>query len=414
MSSLENDLNLQKFLLDARAECVRLEGTPPDDGFMYCNATADWFGCWNYTRAGTTMVKQCPDLPGFNINGMAYKNCTENGTWFFNTTTKKEYANYEECRMTKEKEKEIADNMAKEHLHIYISVVGFSLSIALLIISLFIFFKFRQLRCDRITLHKNLFISYLLTGITFILYNVLVILDGDVVHSHPVWCIVLHVIAQYCVVCNFAWMFCEGVYLHTIMVKVFSTGKWLIIFCTIVGWGCPVLLVSIYTGVRASSQEDNQSCWMHESTFQWIMFAPVVASILLNFIFLCNIVRLLITKLRQIPEAAQTRKAARATLILIPLLGIQYLLLPIRPEKGSKSEDAYVIALALLVSLQGAFVSIMFCFLNGEVITAIKRKWNLYAETTFSRDKRSRASSTIGTTTYTLVDHMSGVATSVT
>jgi hypothetical protein len=39
------------------------------------------------------------------IIGLAYKNCTENGTWFFNTTTKKEYANYDECRMTPEKEK---------------------------------------------------------------------------------------------------------------------------------------------------------------------------------------------------------------------------------------------------------------------------------------------------------------------
>ena len=32
MSSLENDLNLEKFLLKAREECIRLEGTPPDDG----------------------------------------------------------------------------------------------------------------------------------------------------------------------------------------------------------------------------------------------------------------------------------------------------------------------------------------------------------------------------------------------
>ena len=39
-------------------------------------------------------------------------------------------------------------------------------------------------------------------------------------------------------------------------------------------------------------------------------------------------------------------------MILIPLLGIQYLLVPIRPEKGSTSEDVYVIVLALLVSLQ--------------------------------------------------------------
>lgn len=52
------------------------------------------------------------------------------------------------------------------------------------IISLWTFF--RQLRCERITIHKNLFTSYVLTGISWILYYVLVALDGDVLLDNPV------------------------------------------------------------------------------------------------------------------------------------------------------------------------------------------------------------------------------------
>jgi serine/threonine-protein kinase RIO1 len=46
------------------------------------------------------------------------------------------------------------------------------------------------------------------------------------------------------------------------------------------------------------------------------------------------------------------RKAARATLVLIPLLGIQYLILPMRPSIGSSLEDAYTYGSAILMSCQ--------------------------------------------------------------
>lgn len=46
------------------------------------------------------------------------------------------------------------------------------------------------------------------------------------------------------------------------------------------------------------------------------------------------------------------RKAARATLVLIPLLGVQYLILPMRPKIGSPLEDAYTYISAILMSCQ--------------------------------------------------------------
>ena len=46
------------------------------------------------------------------------------------------------------------------------------------------------------------------------------------------------------------------------------------------------------------------------------------------------------------------RKATRATLILVPMLGLQYLLFPFRPAEGSNLQELYHIVVALVVSLQ--------------------------------------------------------------
>lgn len=59
-----------------------------------------------------------------------------------------------------------------------------------------------------------------------------------------------------------------------------------------------------------------------------------------NLFFLLNIVRVLITKLKVTHQAESSvyMRAVRATLILVPLLGIQYLLLPYKPDGRLASE----------------------------------------------------------------------------
>lgn len=60
----------------------------------------------------------------------------------------------------------------------------------------------------------------------------------------------------------------------------------------------------------------------------------------MNLFFLLNIVRVLITKLRVTHQAESSlyMRAVRATLILIPLLGIQFVLLPYKPQEHWASE----------------------------------------------------------------------------
>lgn len=73
----------------------------------------------------------------------------------------------------------------------------------------------------------------------------------------------------------------------------------------------------------------------------------------MNSLFLLNIVRVLITKLKETHCAESTTymKAVRATLILIPLLGVQFILLPTQPE-GRISRAIYDFFVNIVVHFQ--------------------------------------------------------------
>lgn len=45
---------------------------------------------------------------------------------------------------------------------------------------------FRQLRCDRITVHKNLFVSYIITAFCFVIYLSVVSFEDSVLMENPV------------------------------------------------------------------------------------------------------------------------------------------------------------------------------------------------------------------------------------
>merc|ERR1711971_41650 len=55
-------------------------------------------------------------------------------------------------------------------------------------------------------------------------------------------------------------------------------------------------------------------------------------------------------------------KSASAVLILIPIFGLNFLLLPIRPAEGSRLEYTYEVVSCLSTSSQGILVSFLLCF----------------------------------------------------
>ncbi|KAK0165813.1 hypothetical protein PV328_004298 [Microctonus aethiopoides] len=271
--------------------------------------------------------------------------------------------------------------MWQQHLNT-IYEVGYTISLIALILSLGILSYFRSLRCARITLHMNLFASFAVNNTLWLIWYGFVVANTEMLVENGIVCRVLHVLLHYFLLTNYAWMLCEGVYLHTLLVSAFTSEHSLVKWLMAVGWPTPAIFVMVYTILRATSDDprDYLECWIDSGNYMNALIFPVCVSTLLNLLFLCNIVRVLLTKLRAGP-AIGTRpsrsmlQAFRATLLLVPLLGLHYLVIPFRPPKGHPWEKTHDIVSAVTASFQGLCVAVLFCFCNGEVIAQFKRKW---------------------------------------
>ncbi|XP_076461732.1 parathyroid hormone/parathyroid hormone-related peptide receptor-like [Babylonia areolata] len=122
----------------------------------------------------------------------------------------------------------------------------------------------------------------------------------------------------------------------------------------------------------------------------WILKGPMLVSVLVNFVFFVNIVRVLFTKLvKTAPPRARRfryRRLAKSTLVLIPVFGLHYILFLGLPEKVSPAAELVKLYYEMFFnSFQGFFVACLFCFMNGEVKAEICKKWIRYKLRTNSR-----------------------------
>lgn len=343
----------------------------PENGTAFCPRVFDGWSCWNDTPAGQVAFTSCPEyIIGFDPNRQAHRDCLSNGSWFHHPDTNVPWSNYTSCIDS--------DDLEIRQLVNSIYMSGYFISVIALIISMIIFVWFKSLRCTRITIHKNLFLSFIINNLAWITWQFLIDKKYEIFMRNSLGCQILHVLLQYFLVCNYFWMFCEGLYLHTILVKTFVNEKGIMKWLYIIGWVSPAKLTIIYALSRSQDPEEIILCWLNDSHFTFILVIPVCVSIVVNLFFLINILRVLITKLRSVnsPDVNQKKKAVRATLILIPLLGLHFLVMPFRPEQKSPGELVYQIIAAVVTSFQGLCVACLFCFCNSEVISLITKRWS--------------------------------------
>ncbi|XP_063240034.1 calcitonin gene-related peptide type 1 receptor-like isoform X23 [Bacillus rossius redtenbacheri] len=342
---------------------------------LYCPGTFDGWSCWPDTPAGTSVQVPCPEfITGFDPSRMAHKECNPNGTWYRHPTSGHVWSNYTTCI-------NLDDLNWRQHVN-RIYEIGYFISLLALLLSLFILYHFKSLRCARTTLHMHLFASFAVNNALWLLWYRLVVNHPDAIMNNGVECQVLHVILHYFLLASYAWMLCEGFYLHTLLVNAFISESRLVRWLCVLGWTVPVLIIVVYTALRAAGPgKDTSECWINENRYSLVLAVPVCVSMVLNLGFLCNILRVLLVKLRAAPHVGSARpsstllQAVRATLLLVPLLGLNYLVTPFRPPPGHYYEKTYEVISATTASFQGLCVAIMFCFCNGEVVAQVKRKW---------------------------------------
>ncbi|XP_049800301.1 PDF receptor-like [Schistocerca nitens] len=416
------------------------------NGGLYCNWTWDLVLCWPPTRAGTTAKQRCPSFNGLDQTKFAVRRCSLEGRWEGRDPSSPQgWTNYTPCYLpeTLQLMRRLyagSEAAAKVKLAIAertrtLEIVGFSVSLAALLVSLAIFYRFRSLRNNRTRIHRNLFVAMVVqVVIRLTLYADQAVVRGGAVadpvpvtpvggggggggaaaagdrnktavgaaestqpapaapraahrqgiDNTPVLCEASYVLLEYARTSMFMWMFVEGLYLHNaVTVTVFQEGSYLVAY-SLLGWGVPVLMTAAWAVTTAVRYGGSNRCWWgyNLTPYFWILEGPRLGVIVLNFLFLLNIIRVLVVKLRQsrTSEIEQARKAVRAAVVLLPLLGITNLVnMADAPLDRAAWEFAlWSYATHFLVSFQGFFIACLYCFLNGEVRTALMKSVSVY------------------------------------
>uniref|UniRef100_A0A667ZK87 Parathyroid hormone 2 receptor a n=1 Tax=Myripristis murdjan TaxID=586833 RepID=A0A667ZK87_9TELE len=369
---------------------------PPEE---VCPPGWDGLICWPQGYPGGVTKVPCPAyIYDFNHKGHAYRKCDVNGSWVFLDSWNKTWANYSECLRFLQPTNEEGRQDFFERLYVMYTT-GYAVSFSSLLVAIFIIGYFRRLHCTRNYIHMHLFVSFMLRAVSIFVKDKVVhasagLQDFDSVlldnfktvtmapldKSQYIGCKVTVLLFIYFLATNYYWILVEGLYLHSLIFMAFlSDSKYLWGF-TLIGWGVPAVFVAAWAVVRATLADAR--CWeLSAGNIKWIYQVPILTAIGLNFILFVNIVRVLATKIRETNAGRydtrkQYRKLAKSTLVLVLVFGIHYIIFVGMPHtfKGPSWEMRMYCEL-FFNSFQGFFVSIIYCYCNGEVQTEIKKTW---------------------------------------
>ncbi|KAG6443185.1 hypothetical protein O3G_MSEX002721 [Manduca sexta] len=395
------------------AECAEKHaGVTLDYGYSYCNATYDGYLCWPPTQAGAVVEQNCPTERLSDTSSHAFRKCSEEGLWVGrrpNETSPFGWTNFTPCFPVEVQHLlnlvyDNDDQSTQTKFDIASStrlmeIIGFSISLIAICVSLIIYTQYRCLRNTRTRVHCSLFSAMLLQVIIrLILYG-----DQALVRSYqeisgksvkqgidnmPYLCESSYISLEYATSVMFTWMLIEGLYLHQVVTTNFLRGEIHFKYYYIIGWGLPVVFTSAWatlTAINYGQRKNRIECWYGYNFHRlyWILQAPRLGVILINFVFLINIMRVLIVKLRHTTtsELVRVRKAVRAALVLLPLLGITNILSMVEGYATSHGIVVFQIwsyVTHFLRSFQGFFIAVIYCFLNEEVKQAVKKHYRNY------------------------------------
>ncbi|CAG7728508.1 unnamed protein product, partial [Allacma fusca] len=207
----------------------------------------------------------------------ATKYCNPNGTWFENNGSK--WTNFSQCKNPAPPYPSIIQNSLPSIK--MMSQIGYAVSLVSLVLALIILISIKRLRCPRNTLHMHLFVSFFLRAFMTILKSMLFVNGIGLPNSisfpteedgvapfktnHPNWeCKLVVSFWQYALVANYFWILMEGLYLHNLIFLAPFSDSSAITLYVILGWGCPILVVSSW--VLSRIYLDDTFCWTtHDS-----------------------------------------------------------------------------------------------------------------------------------------------------
>ncbi|CAG7716366.1 unnamed protein product, partial [Allacma fusca] len=367
VEALRNLTELERAQLEGMsspgAECLMKEWRNLSTD-LHCGALWDGHFCWPVAAIGETLRQPCLQYHSSNNtigsvlvpNSTVYvsRRCDENGIWKWDNITRI----ITECLGTDD----FTQKWETREIIRYVLFIGSILSFLVLAFALLIFFYFKSIRCDRITIHIHFMVSLVLKNLVLMMVSQPYLL-GEEFHyrrvdvSPVLAALVLQFngnssdVQQYrraakstlilfplLGITNLMFFFNPG-----------GSGQAYYMMANAIIQPLQGILVSVLncfltTDVRAAVVMKNLTefqrvelegmsspgavCLMNE--WRNLSTGPVLAALVGNLAFLVNITRVLFSKLQDngssSGDAQRYRRAAKSSLILFPLLGINNLI----------------------------------------------------------------------------------------
>uniref|UniRef100_A0A672HYJ5 Vasoactive intestinal peptide receptor 1a n=1 Tax=Salarias fasciatus TaxID=181472 RepID=A0A672HYJ5_SALFA len=348
---MEREIAKEKKLCEAQAE----------NKTAGCNSTWDRITCWPSADVGEVVTIPCPKYLFYfsrdmTPTGNLSKTCTEHG-W-----------NPISINFTQDCGYNLNGTTDEDHTGKFLDAIkvgytiGHSVSLVSLTVAIIILCLFQKLHCTRNYIHMHLFVSFILKAVAVFIKDV-VLYDSAAVSSFSLSIL-------------FFWLLVEGLYLHALLAVSFFSERKYFWWYILIGWGAPTIFISAWVITKAYL--NHPGCWeiIHDSPW-WIIKTPILVTILVNFFLFMCIIRILRQKMNcpdiGRKESNQYSRLAKSTLLLIPLFGINYIIFAFIPDHIHP--QVRLVFDLILGSFQGFVVAVLYCFLNGEVQSEIKRKW---------------------------------------
>uniref|UniRef100_A0A4X2LKD7 Growth hormone releasing hormone receptor n=1 Tax=Vombatus ursinus TaxID=29139 RepID=A0A4X2LKD7_VOMUR len=222
-----------------------------------------------------------------------------------------------------------------------IYTVGYSVSLASLLVAIMILMMLRRLRCPRNYIHVQLFCTFILKAVAVFLKDAIVLQEEDEVDHctfSTTGCKLSVAFSYYASMTNFTWLLVEAIYLTCLLATAFSNGTRYFWWLVLGGWGFPMFFILVWIFFKLAFED--RVCWdMNESSpYWWIVKGPIVLSVGITFGLFLNIVRILLKKLEPgqntFQSHAQYRRLSKSTLLLIPLFGTHYIVFNFLPDSA--------------------------------------------------------------------------------
>ncbi|XP_070189466.1 uncharacterized protein [Littorina saxatilis] len=293
-------------------------------------------GCWVTTSNSNMTVCECDHLTNFAVLMSPYRPA-----------------------------KEVADV-----LNVF-SIVGCSISIFCLILTLAIYFIFwRYVKSDRSVLLVHMCVVLVLAYVTF--------LAGVNRVENEIVCTVVAGLLHYLWLVVFFLMLCEGIDIFITIVIIFPT-KSALAWLLLTAYGVPVIIVGVSMGVtKSQGYGGTVFCWLSlEEGLFWAFVGPAVTALVANFVVIVIVIYTLLNSRVMIKKDKRERakSVVKAICVMTPILGLSWIF-----GVMSVNDDTVVFQILFVVfnSLQGLMIFILHCLLSKQVREGMQHKLRRY------------------------------------